>query len=298
MAESAGLRYLVLHGTLYPDNRFALRSSHLTDDAGVYRGEARSPVVAELIDEHGNTLGRHGVPIAHPCDGGPTSHDVTVRGAVPFHPATRAVRLTRDGLPIHELAVSGRGPDIRLTWRPSVQVDGRQEVSWEATHPEAGSLQFFLRYSHTDGATWRRLGWRTTKLRTVVDFDELPGGEHCRLAVVASDGVRAAVAETGRFRVPVKPCQALILGPTDGTRVELGRALRLRGQGVYLEENAPETDALLWTSDRDGELGRGMVLEVEALSPGEHRIALTAGTGERAGTRAIRVTIVRSQAAV
>ena len=296
MAESARLRYLVLRGTLYPDNRFVLRSSHVTDDGNAYRGEAQSRVVAELVDEQGSTLVRHGVPIVHPCDGAGPADSATVRGAVPFHPGTRLVRLTRDGLLIHELVVSRREPEVRLTWRPSGLVRGRQEISWEATHPEAKPLEFSLRYSDTDGATWRHVGWRTRESQTVVDFDELPGGDHCHLAVVASDGVRDAMSETARFRVPVKPCQAVILGPANGAVCQQGQPLRLRGQGVYLEDTAPELRDLSWASDRDGLLGRGAVLEVVALSPGDHRIELTAGAGDRAGRSAIRVTVVPTAA--
>jgi len=136
MAESARLRYLVLRGTLYPDNRFVLRSSHLTDDGNAYRGEAQSRVVAELVDEQGSTLVRHGVPIVHPCDGAGPADSATVRGAVPLHPGTRLVRLTRDGLLIHELVVSRRERGSRKRWSISTSCPGATTATlpwWRAT---------------------------------------------------------------------------------------------------------------------------------------------------------------------
>lgn len=284
------MRYLVIHGTLHADNRFTLHASHLADEDRGHAREVSTPVVAELLDAAGRLLARHPVAAPRGCSGGETSPDLCVRGAIPFHPATRVVRLARDGIQVHELTVSERGPEVRLAWTPPATARGRHEIAWEAHHPDGRPLQFFLRYSIADGEGGRRLGGRTSERRAVVDFDDLPGGAGCRLAIVASDGVNTAVAESAPFSVLVKPCRPLILGPADGAVVERGSPLRLRGQGLYLEEGVPERESLSWTSSRDGALGRGMVVDAR-LSPGEHRIELTAGTGARAGTASIRVTI-------
>jgi hypothetical protein len=124
-----------------------------------------------------------------------------------------------------------------------------------------------------------------------VDFDLLPGGDRCRIGVLATDGVNTIVAESPSFAVPVKPCRAMILAPEDGSSFAIGELVLLQGQGYYLEEQQAETEELVWTSSQAGELGRGMTVEVKGLSPGLHRITLRAGTGERAGEASISIGI-------
>jgi hypothetical protein len=75
----------------------------------------------------------------------------------------------------------------------------------------------------------------------------------------------------------------MIFAPQDGATFAPGQLGVLHGQGLYLEENKPETEALAWTSSEDGDIGTGMTVQMAKLSPGAHRITLTAGTGERAG---------------
>jgi hypothetical protein len=294
MSEQRDQRNLVLYGTLHADNRFTLRTSHLAEDGSV-RFDPASPLVAVLLDEKDVVLARHGVPIAHSCQETATS-SIIAHGVIPFHPATQTVRLFWNEIQVYELPVSEHGPAVRLTWEPPKLVAGAHEVFWEADHPMGTPLQFFLRYMNSCGTPWRRVGWRTKANRILVDFDQLPGGDWCRIEVLATDGVNTAAAQSSPFVVPIKSCQAMILGPSDSAIVELGSALKLRGQGFYLEENVPETEALYWRSSLDGRLGQGIILEVPALSLGEHRIELTAGTGDRAGTATIQLTVAGSSA--
>jgi len=148
-----------------------------------------------------------------------------------------------------------------------------------------------MRYTHTDGERWSRLGWRTDSRAAEVDFAQLPGGDRLRLAVVATDGVNTTMAESPTFRVVVKPCRAMILAPEDGATVAAGGTVLLRGQGYYLEEVRPETEALAWNSSQDGDLGLGMLLGWSPCAGGEHRVTLVAGTGGRQGTTEITVRV-------
>ena len=69
-----------------------------------------------------------------------------------------------------------------------------------------------------------------------------------------------------------------------------GQDVVLAGNGWWLEDARPELERLSWCSDRDGELGRGQTVRT-TLSPGEHRLVLTAGDGERAGEEAVTVHV-------
>lgn len=284
-------QYLRLIGRLYPDNRLVLKPGYLTDNPRNAREDPSSPLIAEMYDKQEKLLLRYRLSATPYCTEGQIYPVLAVRGKIPFPTATRTVRFYRDGVLIHEINVSEAGPDIRLTWEPPQSVRGKQTISWIGEHPESQPLQYFLRYTHNDGKTWVRVGLRTDETKQQVDFDELPGGDRCRVGVVATDGVNTVIAESKSFSVPIKSCEAIILAPEDGATFAPDEMVLLRGQGFYLEENRAETEALVWTSSKDGELGRGMTVQIPRLSPGTHRITLTASTGERAGEATVSIQI-------
>jgi hypothetical protein len=278
-------------GRLTADNRLLLRPSYLSDRPRHEGPRWENGLLAELFDGGGRLLLRHLLRLQPMCADGRPLGALAVRGWVPFPAATRLVRFSHEGLLLHELRVSERGPELRLTWRPPPEPTGRERITWEASHPEDRPLQFFVRYTHTDGARWLRLGWRTDAHAAEVDFAQLPGGDHCRLAVVATDGVNTTTTESRTFRVRVKACRAMIFAPGEEARAVVGVPLLLRGQGYDLEEARPETEALAWTSSREGDLGRGTLATWTPRAAGEHRVTLTAGVGDRQGTAAITIRV-------
>jgi hypothetical protein len=159
MADSAlAIQYLVLSGTLYPDNRFEYRASYLSDKADLYHGHLPGPVVAELVDDAGNMLLRHAVPASTICLEGETSRELRIMATIPFPGHTRSIRLMRDGVQVLDLRVSDSAPELALTWQPAGEVRGRQTITWEARHPEDLPVTCFVRYSlHDDGERWQRL---------------------------------------------------------------------------------------------------------------------------------------------
>ncbi len=291
MAEKT-VQYLRLIGRLSPDNRLALRPGYLSDAPRYDEGDESSPLVAELSDAEGKLLLRHRVPARPYCVNGQYSSQLAVRADLPFAEGTRAVRFYRDDVLLQEIVVAKAAPELRLSWTPPEKASGKQEIAWEGSHPEQRPLQYFLRYSQDDGRTWRRLGLRTEKTSKQVDFDALPGGKRCRLAVVATDGVNTASAQSDAFPVPVKPCVAMIQAPKEGAKVTAGRPFMLHGQGFWLEENEPELADLAWSSDKDGQLGRGRYVKLSELSPGSHKISLAAGEGKRAGRADVTIHVL------
>jgi hypothetical protein len=297
VSGSAGdtVRYLRLIGRLYPDNRLALMPGYLTDSARGSVEDPASSLIAEFSDGQDKPLLRYRIPLHRYCVLGEQPPVLAVRGTVPFPPATRTIRFFRDDVLIDMIAVSPEGPAVELKWKPPGTVKGTQTLTWTGSHPRKAALRYFLRYSNDDGETWQRIGRRTAGTMQEIDFDALPGGDRCRVAAVATDGVNTSTALSPACRVPVKPCQVVIFSPREGVRLSPDRPVVLHGQGFYLEEGRAEVDALHWSSSLDGELGSGRMLTLARLSPGAHRITLTAGRADRAGHSSVSVTVTEAR---
>jgi hypothetical protein len=283
-------QFLRVIGRLYPDLRLRLRPGYLSAQPRRIDREIDSPLTAELIDESGAPIGAFPLRLLAGCSGDAGSQTLAVRGWVPFHPRTRRVRYVYKGRVLREDRRSERGPEIAFTWEPPERMEGEQRVTWSVEHPEGLPVQCFLRYSPDGGQTWTRIGMRTEQGEQTVNFDQLPGGENCQLAVVATDGINTQVMESRPFQVVVKPCIAMILGPLDGAHLPADQAVRLEGQGWWLEEARAEREALHWASSIDGELGAGAQVEAH-LSPGRHTLHLTAGRGRRQGQAQVSITV-------
>jgi hypothetical protein len=109
----------------------------------------------------------------------------------------------------------------------------------------------------------------------MVDFMSLPSGVG-RLRLVTRDGYNTVEARSARFFVPHRPCTAVIFSPGEGAGLDASR-VDLAGRAVYDDGLTEEVEALEWSSDRDGLLGRGALLPSVTLSPGRHTITLIAG---------------------
>ena len=285
------VQYLRLIGRIRPDNSVVLRPSYLTNAPRFAEDHSASPVAAELLDDDGKLLLRHGLLAKPYCADGRVSNALALRADVPFPKATRTVRLWRKEALIEEIDVSKHAPKVELTWRPPKQAKGEVKVAWQGSHKEKRPLTYFLRYSYDGGKRWRRASRSTKETSQTLDFDQFPGGKSCALAVVATDGVNTSIAESKSFTVPVKSCRAMILAPEDGSKAVFGETVVFEGQGFWLEEVRAETELLAWHSSRDGALGEGQVVATADLSKGLHKITLTAGKGKRAGKTRVSVKV-------
>jgi hypothetical protein len=289
--EAWQVQYLRIIGRLYRDGRLRLRPSYLTGRAPWTdrEGTGESPLEVELVNAGDEVLSRYPLRVYPQCAFGARPQTDAVRGWIPFHPETRRVRFLNRGRLVHQILRSDRSPELRLRWEPAGHVEGKQRVAWDVQ--AQGNTECFLRYSANGGRTWQRLGLRTKEQQAVVNFDELPGGDRCIVEVVATDGLNTVAVQSPPFAVRPKGCLAIIVGPIDGSRVVLGDSVPFVGQGFWLEGSRVERQQLRWTSSIDGELGTGDTVRVERLSPGQHRITLTAGSPEREGHETITITV-------
>jgi len=291
------IQYLRVLGRLYPDRQLVLRQGYLTENPPWSDWEGEGPLRAETFADDGTSLGSFPVRLYDQCrEGGSQQGPQAVRAFVPFHPQARRVVFSYDGRQLAEVERHPSPPRVELTWRPEDGMSGPQTVTWTADHPDGADIEFFLRYSRDGGETWNRVSTRTGELSQQVDLDDLPGGERCLLAVVATDGVNTTTAASEPFALPPRPCQAIILHPVDGGTYAPGMPIPLAGQGFWREHQRPEREALEWrTSANDEVLGRGARVEV-TLPPGRHVITLLTGDHDNRGRADVTITVVDEQA--
>jgi hypothetical protein len=199
---------------------------------------------------------------------------------IPWDPRVRAIAFLRDEAEIHRLEIEEEAPVARGLARDRVARD-RERVSWDVEPPrdDAPTTYYALRYSNDGGNTWRAVTLPSTEPSHDLDLARLPGGEDCRLQLIASTGVRTTTTETEPFAVPRKPREAFVLAPDPGATFTQGEPVLLMGSGFSPDFETPDFEEMVWRSDVDGPLGIGYQILAQTLSKGHHRIILTIPDG-------------------
>jgi hypothetical protein len=110
-----------------------------------------------------------------------------------------------------------------------------------------------------------------------VDVNTMAGGSDVRFRVVATDGLDVAIDETDQaITIPNQPPVPSILNPISGAITPPGGLVVLQGSAMDMEDGSLPDSGLVWSSDRQGELGIGPSLALNTLESGTHIITLTA----------------------
>lgn len=104
--------------------------------------------------------------------------------------------------------------------------------------------------------------------------DDLSSGEH-EIVLTATDSQGLQGADTVTITV-LDPPNASIEAPEEGSTHWSGSEVAFQGSAEDAEGLTLEGDALVWDSDRDGEVGVGASFTLDDLSTGGHTITLTA----------------------
>ncbi|GBE04728.1 MAG TPA: DUF2341 domain-containing protein [Nitrospirae bacterium] len=84
----------------------------------------------------------------------------------------------------------------------------------------------------------------------------------------------------------------VITSPFAGSISDEGTNITFTGSANDPEDGALSGSSLVWTSDRDGQIGTGLTFDITTLSRGVHVITLTAADESRAtGTASITITV-------
>lgn len=161
---------------------------------------------------------------------------------------------------------------------------GTLELKWKAKCGPGDKMKCMVCYSNDGGKTWRPVAMGLETSSYTVNLEYLPGGENCRLQVMASTILQTATAQTGSFVVAKKPRVAVIGPIADVTGRRPSRHMELAG-AAYSPDGCAEEEELYWSSSIQGHLGVGSHLIANNLVPGEHVISLVALDGMGGETR-------------
>ena len=185
---------------------------------------------------------------------------------LPYHPATQSVVLTMNERVIGRLDVPTDRPYFSLL-HPNeddyIDPAGTLHLHW-ADHACKQPLTYFVRYTH-NGKDWLRPGVNLQCNDFYLDLREMPGGPHCMVQVIATNGYRNSYVQTRRFDVAPKAPEVFV-GPLEGPV--------LFAQGFSRQHGPLTGDSMVWRTDKGIEAGRGGSLDIRNLPAGRHQISI------------------------
>ncbi len=301
MHATAAVKSLVVNATIYnpiynPAIPGALGSLYRTEGGEAYSlpaGDysivlrnvdgaelASYPFIVDFLSEYGPDPGAHsGTEGDPPFPPEPTTR-VDVSFIVPWMDGTYSVALVHQGTLIDERFLSSNPPQVLITspTGPETWKSGETHtVAWQGLDLDNDPLLYTLFYSNNGGVDWVLLQGDLTTASYDVLVNSMAGGSDVRFRVVATDGINTAVDETDQaITIPNQPPVPIISNPANGAYSIPGSLVVLQGSAMDMEDGTLPAGSLVWSSDRQGELGIGSSLALNTLEPGTHIITLTA----------------------
>jgi hypothetical protein len=171
--------------------------------------------------------------------------------------------------------------DARVTAEPNALV----HVEWRLSRENAGA-PVFVRASSDGGRTWT--AFNVTRDASALDIDpgSLPPGDTCLVEVLAGEQLSTSSWTSPELPIRTGRDELLVLRPRGKPRVGYGELLELAAVTTY----GAADEQLVWSSDRDGDLGVGGY-QLVRLSPGQHALSVRRGaTGKPIRGATVRVT--------
>jgi hypothetical protein len=208
--------YLRVFGNISPDGTLKVQTSCLVQRSLEPARAAESRLWVYCTGDDGEDLQATALPIRPYAE---RSDWLAIRGYVPMAPGTRRFRFLFDGRPVHELPVAAAPPSVMRDWQaalPELRPHGKRRLTWQVGETALEPYAFWD-YSLTAGQTWIPLTGRVDGTSVEIDFDQLPGGEGCQLALNVTDGVLVTRSESPVFALPIRPCVPMNLSPQEGS---------------------------------------------------------------------------------
>jgi hypothetical protein len=231
----------------------------------------RSRYAIVLRDERGKVIRTFPFEPKEVSDQPPGVRRATIDEVVPFAKRTARIQITGGGKVLASRVVTEYGPVVDLRSLASSHLTDPLKLRWRAHDGDRDRLLFTVQYA-ADGRHYVTLaaGLRKRKLR--VDPATLPGGDRARFRVIATDGVLTNVDRSERVSVPAKPPRISVATPVDGAELTEGQSVQLVAS-VSDGRDQHLADSVTWSSDLQGDLGRGA--PTVKLQPGSHTITAT-----------------------
>lgn len=198
-------------------------------------------------------------------------------GHVVLHPRAVKLVLACDGIVIHEAPIHSEPPEVR-SLHVVQENDEDWCVQWEVAHPS--SLRFGLAFVDP----LRRvipIARDLTETSYRLDTRRLPGGGPCRVALLATDGIRSCSARSEPFQLPARAPNLYVHLPAPDTVLPPDQPFSLHGSAQDLAGRSLPDSCLVW-SINGAVVARGTRLAVGGPLPtGEHVIALSFEGGDQ-----------------
>ena len=221
--------------------------------------------------------------------------DVTV----PFDTDMRTAVIIRGGVEIGRMVGSANAPTVALTSPTGGETfeDDLVTVSWSGQDADGDALSYNLLYSADGGATYTSVLVDSSATSVSIERTDLANSDNALFRVMASDGFNVAIDDSAAsFSVANNVPLVDIAGPVSGDFFTGVQGVALTGSALDTEDGLLEDSQLQWSSNIDGALGSGEVLDVTAadLTEGEHTISLTATDNDGGiGTATVDISIAR-----
>jgi K319-like protein/VCBS repeat protein/PKD domain-containing protein len=216
---------------------------------------------------------------------------------VTFVPGTRRIAIFSDlaGREIASSPVSASAPVVSVITpvAGSLASAGPVNVSWAAGDADGDALRYAVEYSPDAGASWRALAINLAGTSYSIDAGQLAGTGGSAtglLRVVATDGVQSADGDSGALVVAGKKPSIEIHSPLDGATFVRGQGVSLDATALDIEDGVLGDAEIAWSSDRDGTLGNGQLIQPSLLSLGTHVVTARA-TDSDGNTAAAAITV-------
>jgi len=148
-------------------------------------------------------------------------------------------------------------------------------VAWDAVDPDGEALFYNVEYSVDQGQSWESVALNLTQPQLTVALSELRRGTDLRFRVWASDGLHTTIAAmSSGVALPNNVVTVKISAPLTATVATAGQPLLFQGSGYDVDSGYLPAEALVWVSDRDGQVGNGATFATATLSVGTHLIEL------------------------
>jgi hypothetical protein len=199
---------------------------------------------------------------------------------------------------LHTVVAQPSKPVVTLTAPQPGQivVSDTLTVAWDAVDPDGETLFYNVEYSVDQGQSWESVALNLTQPRITVAVRDLRRGADLRFRVWASDGIHTTIATmSDGVALPNRVITMKISAPLTATVVSAGQPVLFQGSGYDVDSGYLTDGALVWVSDRDGQVGTGTTFTTTALSVGTHLIALHGSTQQgNTASDAIQIQVVEA----
>src|SRR5262245_39986551 len=297
LAQSAKpVEKLVVIGQVGADGSVDLQPFHRVVTGFNSGSGALGEFSLELLDAQGRVL------VVHRFDAQAISLDeVGTMGFTVFAPwsaSARRIVLKRKETALAERTVSPNAPTVRvLSPNGGESLGTEATILWEGSDPDGDPLTYTVLYNNGVDSTWWPIATGVTTTAIKVDTSLWPGSSRGRVMVRVTDGVNTAEDVTDHaFTVPQKSPLVAIINAEASQERGMEAQGRLMGIAYDPEDGLLPEASLVWTSDRDGLIGKGNRLNLKSLSSGTHTLTLTVTDSQGRKATAQVTNIVRRPA--